>query len=85
MFGARGPHVVTVDSQIAGVHFQEGLDPEIVARRLLAVNLSDLAAMGARPAHAFLALSAPAGFEHRRFFTALLRGARRRRSGARRR
>jgi thiamine-monophosphate kinase len=72
VFPARGPHVVTVDSQIEGVHFQPGLDPGIVARRLLAVNLSDLAAMGARPAHAFLALSAPPGFPHRRFFTALL-------------
>jgi thiamine-monophosphate kinase len=77
VFGARGPHVVTVDSQIEGVHFQERLDPAIVARRLLAVNVSDLAAMGARPTHAFLALSTPAGFEHRRFFDALLRESRR--------
>ena len=77
IFGARGPHVVTIDSQIEGVHFQAGLDPGIVARRLLAVNLSDLAAMGARPAHAFLALSAPPGFPHRRFFTALLDESRR--------
>ena len=77
VFGARGAHVVTVDSQVAGVHFPADLDPEILARRLLAVNLSDLAAMGARPAHAFLALAAAPGFEHRRFFTALLREARR--------
>ena len=32
---------------------------------LLAVNLSDLAAMGATPAYAFLALSAAPGFDHR--------------------
>jgi thiamine-monophosphate kinase len=75
MFGPRGAHVVTVDSQIAGVHFPDDLEPEIVARRLLGVNLSDLAAMGARPAHAFLALAAPAGFPHRRFFASLLRAA----------
>ena len=50
---------VTVDHQIAGVHFPVGLDPRVVARRLLAVNLSDLAAMGARPRWATLALSLP--------------------------
>ena len=65
-------YAITVDHQIAGVHFPPGLDPAVVARRLLAVNLSDLAAMGASPAYAFLALAAPPGFDHRRFFTALL-------------
>lgn len=64
---------VTVDTQIEGVHFVPGLDPALVAERLLAVNLSDLAAMGARPAYAFLALAAPSGFDHRRFFRAFLR------------
>ena len=63
---------VTVDSQIEGVHFQPGLDSSAIARRLLAVNLSDLAAMGAVPSYAFLALSAPPDFAHRRFFSALL-------------
>lgn len=63
-----GPVAVTVDSQISGVHFVPDLDPAHVARRLLAVNLSDLAAMGAEPAWAFLALSAPPGFDHERFF-----------------
>jgi thiamine-monophosphate kinase len=72
MLPAGGPFVVTVDSQIAGTHFPPGLDPAQVARRLLAVNLSDLAAMGAAPAYAFLALTAPRGFDHRRFFAALL-------------
>ncbi len=51
--------------------------PALVARRLLAVNLSDLAAMGAAPAYAFLALAAPPGFDHRRFFRALLAACRR--------
>jgi thiamine-monophosphate kinase len=77
IFGPRSGHVVTVDSQIAGVHFPADLEPEVLARRLLAVNLSDLAAMGAKPAHAFLALAAPPGFAHRRFFTSLLREAER--------
>jgi thiamine-monophosphate kinase len=68
---AAGPFAVTVDSQIAGVHFVPGLDPALVAERLLAVNLSDLAAMGALPAYAFLALTA-GDFDHKRFFRALL-------------
>lgn len=72
--GARP--VATVDSQIAGVHHPVDLDPARVARRLLAVNLSDLAATGADPAHALLALSAPAGYDHRRFFTGLLAACR---------
>ena len=63
---------VTMDSQIEGVHFQPGLDPKTIARRLLAVNLSDLAAMGAVPRFAFLALSAPRDFDQRRFFTAFV-------------
>lgn len=69
--------VVTMDTQIADVHFPPDLDPAQIARRLLAVNLSDLAAMGADPAYAFVALAAPGGFDHRRFFTALLRDCRR--------
>jgi thiamine-monophosphate kinase len=69
---ASGPFAVTVDSQISGVHFAPGLDAAAIARRLLAVNLSDLAAMGALPTYAFLALAAPPDFDHRRFFRALL-------------
>jgi thiamine-monophosphate kinase len=71
------PFAVTVDHQIEGVHFPSGLAPDVLARRLLAVNLSDLAAMGASPAYAFLALAAPTGFDHKRFFTALLAACRR--------
>jgi thiamine-monophosphate kinase len=74
---AGGPYAVTMDSQVAGVHFEPDLDPAHLARRLLAVNLSDLAAMGARPAFAFLALSTPPAFDHRRFFSALLAACRR--------
>ena len=70
----RGEHVITVDTQIAGVHFPADIDERVLAKRLLAVNLSDIAAMGARPAHAFLALAAPQGFDHRSFFSAFLDG-----------
>lgn len=69
--------VVTMDSQIAGVHFPPDLAAADLARRLLAVNLSDLAAMGATPAYAFLALSAAPGFDHKAFFTSFLAACRR--------
>jgi thiamine-monophosphate kinase len=76
---ALGPSVVTVDSQIAGVHFPPDLAAADLARRLLAVNLSDLAAMGATPAYAFLALSASPGFDHKAFFVSFLAACRRHR------
>ncbi|HEY0836771.1 MAG TPA: thiamine-phosphate kinase, partial [Azospirillum sp.] len=41
--------VVTVDAMVAGVHFLPDDPPEDVAAKLLRVNLSDLAAMGAEP------------------------------------
>ena len=44
-----GDLVVTTDLIVEGVDFLPGTDPESVGRRALAVNLSDLAAMGARP------------------------------------
>ncbi|HEV7787211.1 MAG TPA: thiamine-phosphate kinase [Thermoanaerobaculia bacterium] len=72
-----GPSVVTMDSQIAGVHFPPDLAAADLARRLLAVNLSDLAAMGATPAYAFLALSAAPGFDHKAFFVSFLAACRR--------
>ena len=41
--------VLTVDAMVAGVHFLPSDPPDTVARKLLRVNLSDLAAKGARP------------------------------------
>jgi thiamine-monophosphate kinase len=73
----NGPFAVTTDSQVEAVHFVPGLDPAVLARRLLAINLSDLAAMGAAPAYALLALSAAPGFDHRRFFRAFVEACRR--------
>lgn len=70
---AADRRVLTVDSQIEGVHFPAGLDPALLARRLLAVNLSDLAAVGAMPRQAVLALSTGPDFDHRRFFVAFTR------------
>lgn len=52
--------VQTVDTCLEGVHFPAGMDAADVGWRSLAVNLSDLAAMGADPAWALLALTLPA-------------------------
>ena len=51
--------VVTKDVMVAGVHYPEGEDPATVARRLLRVNLSDLAAMGAEASSYALGLALP--------------------------
>jgi len=50
---------VSIDTLSAGVHFLADCDPEHVGHKSLAVGLSDLAAMGAEPAWATLALTLP--------------------------
>jgi len=50
---------VSTDSLIAGVHFPPDLPPDAVGHRALAANLSDLAAMGAKPAWVLMALTLP--------------------------
>jgi thiamine-monophosphate kinase len=50
---------VSTDTLVAGVHFPAGFDPADLGYRSLAVNLSDLAATGAAPAWALLALTLP--------------------------
>ncbi|OGA20926.1 MAG: thiamine-phosphate kinase [Betaproteobacteria bacterium RIFCSPLOWO2_02_FULL_67_26] len=51
--------VVTTDMLVAGRHFRADADPEKLGHKALAVNLSDLAAMGATPRWATLALALP--------------------------
>lgn len=51
--------VVTTDALVAGVHFLETLSPEDIAHKVVGVNLSDLAAMGASPRAVFLAAQFP--------------------------
>lgn len=60
---ADGHVAVTVDTLVAGVHFPDGMAPHLLGFRLLAVNLSDLAAMGARPRWCTLALTLPGADE----------------------
>lgn len=55
---------VTTDTLVEGVHFLPQADPENLGFKALAVNLSDLAAMGARPRWATLALTLPAADEN---------------------
>lgn len=58
---ARHGHelVATTDMLVAGRHFHHDADPELLGRKALAVNLSDIAAMGATPRWATLALALP--------------------------
>jgi len=53
----EGELAIAVDTLVAGTHFPPALDPAAIGHRALAVNLSDLAAVGARPRWATLALS----------------------------
>lgn len=50
---------ITSDMLVEGRHFFVGADPELLGRKALAVNLSDLAAMGARPLGFTLAIALP--------------------------
>ena len=54
--------VVTTDLLVEDIHFlRDRITPEQLGRKSLAVNLSDVAAMGAAPVASFLSLSLPPG------------------------
>ena len=55
--------VLTTDGVIAGVHFFPDDPPEMVARKVLRMNLSDLAAKGAQPAGFLLSIALPPGID----------------------
>jgi len=62
---ARRLAVTSVDAVVENVHFRlgaGGLAPVDVGRRALASALSDIAAMGAEPGEAYVALGLPGGF-----------------------
>jgi thiamine-monophosphate kinase len=50
---------VSTDTMVSGTHFFPDVDPENLGHKTLAVNLSDIAAMGAMPYWAMLALTLP--------------------------
>ena len=63
---------ITTDMLVEGRHFLPGADAEALGHKALAVNLSDLAAVGATPRWATLALALPAADE--RWLEAFARG-----------
>jgi len=51
--------VVTTDTLVAGVHFPFGTSAKAIGHKAVAVNLSDIAAMGAKPSWISLAITLP--------------------------
>ena len=58
--------VITKDAMVEGVHFLPDDPPDLVAKKLLRVNLSDLAAKGAEPYGYFLAVAWPESWDDKR-------------------
>ena len=52
--------VIAADAMVAGVHFLPDDPPDLIARKLLRTNLSDLAAMGAAPFGYLMTVAVPA-------------------------
>jgi thiamine-monophosphate kinase len=69
--------ILTADAVVAGVHFFPDDPPGSIARKALAVNISDLSAKGARPVGFLLTLALPKGWTEAwlKEFTAGLAGA----------
>jgi thiamine-monophosphate kinase len=65
--------IVTADAIVGGVHFFPGDPPDAIAKKALRVNLSDLAAKGAKPAGFVLTLALPKGVSDD-WLTAFARG-----------
>jgi len=63
---------VSTDTLVEGVHFLPNSNPEYLGHKVLAVNLSDLAAMGASPAWVSLAITLPS--VDRAWLTAFTKG-----------
>ncbi len=55
--------VIAADAMVAGVHFLPDDPPDLIARKLLRTNLSDLAAMGAAPFGYLMTVAVPAATE----------------------
>jgi thiamine-monophosphate kinase len=73
---SRAPQLFTIDSVVEGVHFDPAWGtPETLGARALAVNLSDIAAMGGRPTACVVNLAVPPGLDGR-FFDRLYAGLR---------
>ncbi len=60
LLDAQGTLAISTDALLEGRHFFTDVDPQALGHKALAVNLSDLAAMGAQPLAFTLALGLPA-------------------------
>jgi len=59
----RRAMLLTCDIQVEGIHFRfEHITPYQLGRRSMAVNLSDIGAMGGKPTYALVSLGLPPGF-----------------------
>jgi thiamine-monophosphate kinase len=67
--------VITTDMLIEDVDFTRAIPQRFIARKSLAVNLSDLAAMGATPSYAVVALGAPEWVDVDSFLDAIAESA----------
>jgi thiamine-monophosphate kinase len=56
---ARQDLLLTTDMSVEGVHFTKQTKPELIGRKALARNLSDIAAMGGTPTYAVVSLGLP--------------------------
>ena len=66
--------LLTMDTLIEGVHFDPAFHPpELLGRKAVSVNVSDIAAMGGTPCFALLSAGLPPGFDPA-WFTAFGRG-----------
>ena len=52
-------HVVTMDSMVEGIHFDDRWKPSDVGWKLIASNVSDIASMGRRPSYCTFSISLP--------------------------
>jgi thiamine-monophosphate kinase len=70
-----GDEVITTDMLVEDVDFTMAIPLRFIARKSLAVNLSDLAAMGATPSHAVVALAIPKHVDAEQLVDALAEAA----------
>jgi len=70
-----GDQVITTDMLVEDVDFTRAIPMELVARKSLVANLSDLAAMGATPSYAVVALGAPPWLDIESFMAAMAAAA----------
>lgn len=69
--------LLTVDQLVAGRHFEHGTDLDLIARKAIARSVSDIAAMGGRPAWGLATGVLPRGYTHAdALFDAMARWAR---------